>query len=90
MSVLNWLSRIGRAINGEYERRIRAASEVTEYGVGHHDHHGDHAHAATLHHSTHDTQHGNSDGDGAAIVNVRPGTQVGGSRRPHSEKYTSG
>nr|WP_044200619.1 hypothetical protein [Oscillochloris trichoides] len=58
------------AVNREYERRIRAASLVTEYGAGHgHGHHDDH-HAD--HHEEED------DGEAAEILNVPLGT-----RRPN-------
>jgi hypothetical protein len=38
-----WLERLRRAVEREYERRIRAASLVKEYGAhhGHADHEGD-------------------------------------------------
>lgn len=54
-------------IDRKYERRIRAASLVTEYGAGHgHGHSDDHHHDAD-----HD------DGDAAEIMNL-----PWGSRRP--------
>ncbi|HEY1014200.1 MAG TPA: hypothetical protein VGE07_15920 [Herpetosiphonaceae bacterium] len=43
------------AINTEYDRRIRAASNVRAYHVGGHDHHGPAAHDhADLHDQAHD------------------------------------
>ncbi|WP_129628375.1 hypothetical protein [Candidatus Oscillochloris fontis] len=63
------LKRVLAAINGEYERRIRAASLVTEYGAGHgHGHHDDH----------HADHHEEDEGDAAEILNVPLGT-----RRPN-------
>lgn len=66
------------AVNGEYERRVRAASLVTEYGAGHHS---DHGHAAAHGSDPHD---GGDDDDSevAEIVNVPKGTRVGGHARP--------
>lgn len=47
------------AINTEYDRRIRAASNVRAYHVGGHDHHGAAAHDhADLHDQAHDSHHG--------------------------------
>jgi hypothetical protein len=37
----SWLSRLIAAVNAEYERRIRRASLVTEYGAHHHEDEGD-------------------------------------------------
>lgn len=41
MAQQHWWQRAIAAIDREYERRIRAASRVTEYGVSHH-HHDEH------------------------------------------------
>ncbi len=40
MAQQNWFQRLLQQINNEYERRVRAASLVQEYG----DHHGHHDH----------------------------------------------
>jgi hypothetical protein len=37
MATTSWLKRLIAAINAEYERRIRRASLVTEYGTNHHE-----------------------------------------------------
>jgi hypothetical protein len=37
MATTSWLKRLTAAINGEYERRIRRASLVTEYRAPHHE-----------------------------------------------------
>lgn len=76
----DWLDQLTRVIDREYERRIRAASEIVEYGIGHghgHDHHhGSDAHAE-------------AEDDGSVIMNVRPGTKFGGTgnrgRRPSQD-----
>lgn len=65
MAKRNWFATLVDAINHEYERRIRSASEVTEYGVGH----GDHAHAPA------------EDEEVAEIINVPRGTRLGASLR---------
>ncbi|NTW04173.1 MAG: hypothetical protein HGA19_23380 [Oscillochloris sp.] len=73
-----WWQRVLAAIGREYERRIRAASLVTEYGAGHG--HGAHdSHEAGDHHE--------DDGEAAEIMNLPRG-----SRRPtfnHPEEPTS-
>lgn len=56
----NWLQRTINSIQREYERRVRKASEVTEYGQ-HHEHAG----------STQDEDEG-----AAEIMNVPRGTSV--------------
>lgn len=61
MAEQNPLQRFVAAINREYERRIRAASLVTEYGAAHHAHHDDHDDEAEV----------------AVIANVPRGTPVG-------------
>lgn len=68
MSTQSWWQRAIAAINREYERRIRRASLVTEYGANHHGHdHDDH-----------------EDGEAAAIMNVPRGTRLGLSAHPES------
>jgi hypothetical protein len=38
MAQQSWWRRIATAVEHEYDRRIRAASLVTEYGAAHHGH----------------------------------------------------
>jgi hypothetical protein len=73
MDELNPWQRLVAAINREYERRIRAASLVTEYGAGHH---------------AHDDDHHEDEGDEAevaVIANVPRGTRVGRAQHPDGE-----
>lgn len=57
----NWFQRTADAIQREYERRIRRASQITEYGQPHHEH----------------AEPAQDDEEGAAeIVNVPRGTTV--------------
>lgn len=70
-------------LHGEYERRIRAASEVRTYGDGHHHNHDDDGGA--MNHVAPDTQGdaGNQDtaedtadtADDAVIANIAPGSR---------------
>ena len=63
---MGFFSSISKAIFREYDRRIKRASLITEYGAAHHGHgHDDHA----------ADEHGHED-DGAEIVNVPRGTPV--------------
>jgi hypothetical protein len=55
-----WWGRMLAGVNREYERRIRAASLVTEYGAGHH---------GAGHH------HEEDDAGGAEIVNLPRGAR---------------
>jgi len=57
--------RILASIGREYERRIRAASLITEYGAGHGSHH------------SHDDHHKDEDDDAAEIVNLPRGSRLG-------------
>jgi hypothetical protein len=74
------LSALADAIYREYDRRIKRASVITEYGAQHHDHSADHAD---------DTQaaHEQAAEEEAEIVNVPPGTPVV-SREPAPETST--
>ena len=66
---MGFFSAISKAVFREYDRRIRRASLITEYGAAHHGHaHGDHA--AEAH-----AEHAHDEGD-AEIVNVPRGTPV--------------
>ncbi|NOK62153.1 MAG: hypothetical protein GFH27_549321n141 [Chloroflexi bacterium AL-W] len=57
----NWFQRFSDAVYKEYDRRIKQASLVTEYGESHH----------------HDEDEHDEEEDGAVeIANVRPGTVV--------------
>lgn len=63
-----------QAVNREYDRRIKRASEVIEYGMGHgHDHDHDHGHD---HNQGQQHEHDESDDDESAIANVPAGTRV--------------
>ena len=57
---------ISNALYKEYDRRIKRASLITEYGAAHHGTHADAAHAD----DTHD------DSEEAEIVNIPRGTPV--------------
>jgi len=52
---------ISNALYREYDRRIKRASLITEYGAAHHDAHADAAH---------------EDAEEAEIVNIPRGTRV--------------
>jgi len=56
---------ISNALYREYDRRIKRASLITEYGAAHHDDPGA-VHADDAH----------DDAEEAEIVNIPPGTQV--------------
>ena len=56
---------ISNALYREYDRRIKRASLITEYGAAHHDAHAD---------DTHDQGH--EDAEEAEIVNIPRGTPV--------------
>jgi hypothetical protein len=60
---MGWFAQFINVINTEYERRIKAASQINEYGE--HHGHGAHAHANE-----------SEEDAGAEITNVPPGTQV--------------
>ncbi len=82
---MNWLTRLIQAINKEYDRRIKSASEVAEYGM-HHDHgHGHASHAHTPHHAAAESHPKPAENaqdeqpeeqDEAVISNVVPGTRL--------------
>jgi hypothetical protein len=57
---------LANAIYKEYDRRIKRASLVTEYGVSHHNHSDHEDHAADTH----------GDEEAAEIVNVPRGTPL--------------
>lgn len=63
---MGFFSAISKVVFREYDRRIKRASLITEYGAGHHSHaHDDHT----------SDEHGHDEGD-AEIVNVPRGTPV--------------
>ena len=68
-----------QAINREYDRRIKRASLITEYGMAHHHHdadhaaHGDHGHVDAV---NEDAEHTGDEDEAAEIVNVPRGTPV--------------
>ena len=76
------------AMNREYDRRIKRASLITEYGMAHHHHgdadHGDadHGHVDAVHE---DAEHAD-DEEQAEIVNVPRGTPV---NQPETPSYES-
>lgn len=67
---MGFFSSISKVVYREYDRRIKRASLITEYGAGHHAHAGaEHA----------DTEHAEAEAapeEGAEIVNVPRGTPV--------------
>jgi hypothetical protein len=68
---MGYFSSIAKAIYNEYDRRIKRASLITEYGAGHgHSAHDDHAEAAHA-----EAEHAQED-EGVEIVNVPRGTPV--------------
>lgn len=69
MAQQNVWRRLIAAINREYERRIRAASLVNEYGARHHGH----------------THHDDTDAEVAVIANVPRGTRVERRQGPEGE-----
>jgi hypothetical protein len=60
---------ISDALFKEYDRRIKRASLITEYGAAHHSSH-DQAHADSVH------DHAQEDGEEAEIANIPRGTPV--------------
>ena len=63
---------ISKALYKEYDRRIKRASLITEYGAAHHTGHGD-AHASDAH----------EDAEEAEIVNIPRGTPVAAHAEEH-------
>ena len=61
---------ISNALFKEYDRRIKRASLITEYGAAHHGTHADAAHADAAHADAHE------DAEEAEIVNIPRGTPV--------------
>ena len=61
---------ISNALFKEYDRRIKRASLITEYGAAHHGTHADAAHADPAHADAHE------DAEEAEIVNIPRGTPV--------------
>ena len=64
---------ISNALYKEYDRRIKRASLITEYGAAHHTSHGD-AHADDTH----------TDAEEAEIVNIPRGTPVAAQAEEHA------
>jgi hypothetical protein len=60
MAERSWWGRLLHALDGEYERRVRAASQVTEYSAAH----------AALHSS------GDDEGEVAEIINLPRGARL--------------
>lgn len=76
----SWFSALIRSISNEYERRIRAASEVVEYGQSHdHDSHPLAPVAAPVLADADD-----DNGVEAEILNVPRGTRLRSRRPTHS------
>jgi len=67
------LSALAAVINREYDRRIKRASLITEYGAQHHDHSADYADEtpADADHAAAETAE-----EAAEIVNIPRGTPV--------------
>jgi len=61
---------ISNALFKEYDRRIKRASLITEYGAAHRDTHADAAHADAAYADAHE------DAEEAEIVNIPRGTPV--------------
>jgi hypothetical protein len=74
---MGFFSSISKVIYREYDRRIKRASLVTEYGTSQHAHdHGEHAEAQHGEQAEHaEAEHSHED-EGAEIVNVPRGTPV--------------
>jgi len=74
---MGFFSAISKAIYREYDRRIKRASLVTEYGASHHAHdHDEHAeteHSEPAEHAEAEQSH---EGESAEIINVPRGTPV--------------
>ena len=69
----SWLTAITTSIYHEYDRRIRRASLITEYGAAHHDHH-EHADA-----------HGHAEDEGDVVIaNVPLGATVSVAPEAHA------
>ena len=60
MGLRTWIARLRRAVDTEYDRRIKRASNVVAYGAHGHEH----------------DQHVDQEDDGAVIVNLAPGMPV--------------
>jgi len=76
---MGFFKSIGDAIYREYDRRIKRASLVTEYGAIHHGHaaHSRQAEASAAHApDAHEPVAEESEGEEAEIVNVPRGTPV--------------
>ena len=75
---MGFFKSISKAIYKEYDRRIKRASLITEYGASHHDDHApdhsDDAHAEDAHEHDGATE--------AEIVNIPRGTPVAASAPP--------
>jgi hypothetical protein len=77
MAQQSWWQRMVAAINATYERRIRAASLVTEYGADHHDHTMDHGSDKAHHHETDHSLPAEAEEDDAVVIaNVPRGTRL--------------
>lgn len=66
MAETGWFSRFMHWLNATYEQRIKAASEVYEYGAGHGHHHHEPEPPAPV----------EEEDEGAEIVNVPRGTRI--------------
>jgi hypothetical protein len=76
---MSFFKSIGNAIYREYDRRIKRASLVTEYGAQHHNHsHDEHGAegAVDQHAGAPDTAANLEEAEEAEIVNVPRGTPV--------------
>jgi hypothetical protein len=73
---------LSNAIFKEYDRRIRRASLITEYGASHH--HNDHDHHDD--HGEHAVEHADHDAEPAEIVNLPRGTPIVAPAAPPQEQ----
>ena len=74
---MGFFSSISKVIYREYDRRIKRASLVTEYGASHHANtHDEHSETGHEEHAEHaEAEHADED-EGAEIVNVPRGTPI--------------
>ena len=85
----NWLKRISDAVYREYDRRIKRASLITEYGVDHSDHNTatiDDQGDVEIANIPRGTQMDVSNDDEGEIVNVPRGTVVATPADPSVEQ----
>lgn len=87
---MNLFEKIVGAVNKEYDRRVKRASEVIEYGMSHHVHGHGHSHGHSHGHGHHEEDHEKDheeeeEDDGSVISNVALGTHIPQSPRPGAQ-----